>query len=104
MTRPERRAMSRRRLLGALAAALPALAAHAFAAASAFQQGMAQAVMDDPTLSAFYRARGFEGIWAGSGGRSRGATRSSPPTWTPGISTRTTPPASATTGPGWKRA
>jgi murein L,D-transpeptidase YcbB/YkuD len=62
--------LTRRRLLaslaaGAVAAALPAGRASAFAAVTGFRQGVAEAASRDAVLSAFYRGRNFEGLWAG---------------------------------------
>lgn len=61
---------SRRRFLaglsaGALAGMLPG-AASALGAVTGFRQGVAEAAAGDEVLAAFYRDRGFEGIWAGS--------------------------------------
>ncbi len=61
---------SRRRFLaglsaGALAATLPATHAQALTAVTGFRQGVAEAASRSEVLSAFYRARGFAGIWTG---------------------------------------
>lgn len=61
---------SRRRFLaglsaGTLAAALPAGRASALSAVSGFRQGVAEAAARDAVLAAFYRRRGFSGIWSG---------------------------------------
>jgi L,D-transpeptidase YcbB len=61
--------LSRRRLLtaisgGALAALLPA-AGQALPLVTGFRQGVAEAAAEDEALSAFYRARNFDGIWTG---------------------------------------
>jgi murein L,D-transpeptidase YcbB/YkuD len=71
---------SRRRFLsglsaGSLAAALPATVptgASAFGAVTGFRLGVAEAAARDEVLAAFYRQRGFEGIWSGSGERDAG--------------------------------
>ncbi|HVG47800.1 MAG TPA: murein L,D-transpeptidase, partial [Rubellimicrobium sp.] len=65
---------SRRRFLaglsaGALAASLPGTQASALSLVTGFRQGVAEAASRDEVLAAFYRARGFEGIWAGSNDR-----------------------------------
>ncbi len=62
--------MSRRALLsamsaGALVSVLPATMAGAVAAVTGFRQGVAESAARDEALSAFYRARDFEGIWTG---------------------------------------
>lgn len=64
--------LSRRHVLGAiaggaLAGVLPAGAAGAATAVTGFKQGVAETAARDEALSAFYRARGFEGIWSGGG-------------------------------------
>jgi murein L,D-transpeptidase YcbB/YkuD len=64
---------SRRRFLaglsaGALAASLPATQASALSMVTGFRQGVAEAAARDEVLAAFYRARGFAGIWAGGDG------------------------------------
>lgn len=46
--------------------ALPAMAQ-----STGFKQAVAGAASADPVLAEFYRARGFEGIWTGSGGKPR---------------------------------
>ncbi|WP_084863879.1 L,D-transpeptidase family protein [Salibaculum halophilum] len=51
-----------------LAAALPT---GAVAQVTAFRQAVAESAARDEALSAFYRARGFEGIWTGTSGRDR---------------------------------
>lgn len=64
---------SRRRFLaglsaGALAASLPGTQVSALSMVTGFRQGVAEAASRDEVLSAFYRARGFAGIWAGGDG------------------------------------
>ncbi|MCC5973811.1 MAG: L,D-transpeptidase family protein [Rubellimicrobium sp.] len=61
--------LSRRRLLtaissGALVSLLPG-AGQAVTLVTGFRQGVAEAAARDEALSAFYRARNFEGIWTG---------------------------------------
>jgi murein L,D-transpeptidase YcbB/YkuD len=53
---------------GILAAALPT---GAVAQVTAFRQAVAESAARDEALSAFYRARGFEGIWTGTSVRDR---------------------------------
>lgn len=65
---------SRRRFLaglsaGTLAAALPAAQASALSVVSGFRQGVAEAAAQHEVLAAFYRHRGFDGIWSGGGAR-----------------------------------
>ncbi|TNC69516.1 L,D-transpeptidase family protein [Rubellimicrobium roseum] len=65
---------SRRRFLaglsaGALAASLPGTGAWALSAVTGFRQGVAEAAARHEVLAAFYRMRGFEGIWTGSDDR-----------------------------------
>ena len=65
---------SRRRFLaglsaGTLAAVLPAAQASALSVVSGFGQGVAEAAAQDSVLAAFYRHRGFDGIWSGGGER-----------------------------------
>ena len=50
---------------GALAAVLPAAQASALSVVSGFRQGVAEAAARDEVLAAFYRQRGFNGIWSG---------------------------------------
>jgi murein L,D-transpeptidase YcbB/YkuD len=61
---------SRRRFLaglsaGALSASLPATGALALTSVTGFRQGVAEAASRSEVLSAFYRGRGFSGIWTG---------------------------------------
>ena len=65
---------SRRRFLaglsaGALSALLPGTGASALTAVTGFRQGVAEAASRSEVLAAFYRGRGFDGIWAGSADR-----------------------------------
>ena len=53
---------------GVLAAALPS---PAVAQVTAFRQAVAERAARDDALAAFYRDRGFEGIWTGTSGRDR---------------------------------
>lgn len=63
--------LTRRRLLlslaaGAAAAVLPAGRARALAVVTGFRLGVAEAAAQDAVLSAFYRGRNFEPLWAGN--------------------------------------